>query len=175
MNNKEYNFTDNQLSALFNKYNKFKKSTDKRYSLSNEILYKLCREHIKHENKEEIEAKLLLIGRTYAASIERRKTKETKQYNNGDFIYDHIMKMFINENGITRLIKELDATITELNKEFDFNIGNVDKLLKIHKKLIDATFKYTKNEKRSLYSKYLHFHCPKAVYMYDSRAKSAIT
>src|SRR5438045_4112181 len=43
------------------------------WSLGNEVLYDLCREHPLHTTKEVVIAKILLIGRVYAAAIERRR------------------------------------------------------------------------------------------------------
>ena len=39
---------------------------------------------------------------------------------------------------------------------------------------MDAFKEMTGLEKRSLASKYLHFHCPEKFFIYDSRAKEAI-
>ena len=43
-----------------------------------------------------------------------------------------------------------------------------------HKFLMDAFTELTGLEKRSLASKYLHFHCPNKFFIYDSRARAAI-
>jgi hypothetical protein len=48
------------------------------WDLGNSVLYDLCRKHPSHKTADEILAKVWLIGRSYAASIERRKNvKET--------------------------------------------------------------------------------------------------
>ncbi len=49
--------------------------TDDIWALGNETLYKLCRDHPEHKNDKAIVAKIWLIGRSYAAAIERRKNK----------------------------------------------------------------------------------------------------
>lgn len=43
------------------------------WDLANEVLYSLCRVHPKHNRGDAIIAKVWLIGRSYAAAIERRK------------------------------------------------------------------------------------------------------
>ncbi len=43
------------------------------WDLSNEILYDMCRIYPEHDTHEKIIAKIWLIGRSYAASIERKK------------------------------------------------------------------------------------------------------
>jgi len=46
------------------------------WNLGNEILYQLCREYPDHKSPEVITAKIWLIGRSYAAAIERGRTVE---------------------------------------------------------------------------------------------------
>ena len=46
--------------------------------------------------------------------------------------------------------------------------------IEIHKRLQDLFLSFTGLEKRSLASKYLHFHFPNVFYIYDSRARRAI-
>ncbi len=54
------------------------------WNLGNEILYRLCREYPDHKSAEVITAKIWLIGRSYAAAIERgRKIEE-----DGDSFYE---------------------------------------------------------------------------------------
>lgn len=43
------------------------------WDLGNRVLYDLCQSHPEHTRDDEIVAKIWLIGRSYAASIERRK------------------------------------------------------------------------------------------------------
>ena len=40
--------------------------------------------------------------------------------------------------------------------------------------MMDVFYELTGLEKRSLASKYLHFHCPELFFIYDSRARTAI-
>lgn len=46
------------------------------WDLGNDVLYRLCKEYPHHKTEQEIIAKIWLIGRSYAAAIERRKTKK---------------------------------------------------------------------------------------------------
>lgn len=43
------------------------------WDLGNEVLYRLCATHSQHTDISAIVAKVLMIGRVYAAAIERRK------------------------------------------------------------------------------------------------------
>ena len=53
------------------------------WHISNEVLYDLCRKHPLHEERQVVLAKILLIGRAYAAAIERRKSYRNES--NEDF------------------------------------------------------------------------------------------
>jgi len=44
------------------------------WKFGNDILYKLCQDFPKHDTSSQIVGKIWLIGRSYAAAIERRKT-----------------------------------------------------------------------------------------------------
>jgi len=46
------------------------------WNLGNDVLYQLCKKYPEHKTPEEIAAKIWLIGRAYAAAIERRKNKD---------------------------------------------------------------------------------------------------
>jgi hypothetical protein len=54
------------------------------WNLGNEMLYQLCRNHPDHKSPEVITAKVWLIGRSYAAAIERGRTTEE----DGDRFYE---------------------------------------------------------------------------------------
>src|SRR4051812_44925252 len=48
-------------------------------AIGNRVLYNLCAQNPRHSLPEAIGAKVLLIGRTYAAAIERRKNVDPKR------------------------------------------------------------------------------------------------
>jgi hypothetical protein len=56
------------------------------WDLGNQVLYSLCQDHPGHDHGDAIVAKVWLIGRSYAAAIERRKnakdTGKTRRSNN---------------------------------------------------------------------------------------------
>ena len=47
--------------------------------------------------------------------------------------------------------------------------------LQVHNLVMGQFHEMTTKHNRSLASKYLHFHCPQAFYLYDNRAASTIT
>jgi serine/threonine protein kinase len=129
------------------------------WSLGNSILYDLCKRYPKHETEEQIIAKIWLIGRSYAASIERRKQKDDKK--NEDFYVNDVALKILNSN-IDQWIKEC------LTK------NSIQVYLETHKRVTDLYYDISGLEKRSLASKYLHFHLPEKFFIYDSRVLSSI-
>ena len=55
---------------------------------SNRILYHMCEEYPLHNDKDIIAGKIMIIGRTYAAAIERRDKKNTNSLNTERFYND---------------------------------------------------------------------------------------
>ncbi len=142
----------------------FEDFKNKKWMLGNNILYNLCEKYPKHNKKEEIRAKIWLIGRAYAASIERRRLKKRI---NDDF-YDYVTKEFIKFNKK----EKFDEKLSEI-KNSDFNKNILKLVLEVHYQLTKFFKELTGLEKRSLASKYLHFHVP-IFPIYDSRAKRSL-
>lgn len=141
---------------------KFKSRGDA-WSVGNDVLYKLCKDRPKHNDHREIIAKVWLIGRAYAAAIERRKNK--KQEN--DHFYEDTVAPMMEDSAI-------DDHLVTLENETEITDQNIKTILKTHKYLTDLFNRMTEFDKRSLASKYLHFHRPELFYIYDSRAVNAI-
>lgn len=137
------------------------------WDFGNQILYDMCSKNPKHKDENIIIGKIWLIGRAYAAAIERRKNAgETAE---GDDFYFKVVAPKIKE-----ISGELDRRIEALNKYDEINADNLIQVLNAHKFLTDVYYEITKLNKRSLASKYLHFHAPKMFYIYDSRADKSI-
>lgn len=129
------------------------------WDLGNRTLYDLCDTHPGHKTSAEIIAKIWLIGRSYAASIERRRN--ANQF--GDGFYEATVVPTIKKSGLDKWLMSVSS-------------DDVPNTIVVHKKLMDLFASITGGlEKRSLASKYLHFHRPDAFFIYDSRAKRAIT
>lgn len=129
--------------------------------LGNSVLYDLCRQHPGHCRDDEIIAKVWLIGRSYSASIERRRNaKDT-----GDRFYEQAVVEAMRSSPIDKWIAAVGPT----------EAPGCSASIAVHKKLMDLFCSITGLEKRSLASKYLHFHRPDAFFIYDSRARRAIT
>ncbi len=142
----------------------FNKTKSNKDNLSNGILYKMCADYPLHTNPEEIRAKILIIGRVYAAAIERRKKK---RHINDDF-YGEVVEEFVKFNEKVGF----DSKLSSL-KNKEFNEKNLKEIIGLHQELVNFFNKLTGLEKRSLASKYLHFHVP-IFPIYDSRASNTL-
>jgi hypothetical protein len=144
---------------------KYAKSDDI-WDFGNGILYNLCKKYPKHKEKEVILAKIWLIGRAYSASIERRKKKkgETEE----DYFYTGVVIPNIQKS-------QLDKKLYPLKSYRTINDQSIPHILGAHKYLVDLFTRISGLNKRSLASKYLHFHLPKLFYLYDSRAAYSIS
>src|SRR6185437_13387759 len=130
------------------------------WNLGNEVLYRLCEAHPAHKTSSEVVAKIWLIGRAYAAAIERRRDKPE---NKGDEFYE--------KDVIPKIIdSDIDMWIGKVPHDSD-PCGRL--ALQVHKRLTDLFYEITQMDKRSLASKYLHFHKRNAFLIYDSRADEA--
>lgn len=130
------------------------------WDLGNQTLYDLCKHHPLHEKHSEIIAKVWIIGRSYAAAIERRKPQNVVLDEN--FYIDKVAPK-IRRSGI-------DSWFDELRKYREINENSLPILLSTHLELTNLFNDISGLDKRSLASKYLHFHFPHLFYIYDSRA-----
>ncbi len=134
--------------------------TNKVGDLGNQVLYDLCSEHPFHKTDQEIVAKVWLIGRSYAAAIERCKNKSLNSP--GDVFYEKVVAPKIRNS-------EIDGWLTLLKSE-----PTPKNAIEIHYKLMALFREISGHQNRSLASKYLHFHQPDLFFIFDSRSMAAI-
>ena len=146
-------------------YKSYLNSTNSRWEYGNSVLYRMCEEEPEHKEIDVIVGKIWLIGRSYAAAIERRKNAVVV---GDDFYYDEVAPKLL------EIGPELDDRITKLRKSKGIILDDIKLVLSTHKFLMDIFYELTGLEKRSLASKYLHFHCPEKFFIYDSRARVGI-
>ena len=130
------------------------------WDLGNQVLYDVCSRHPKHKSQQEILAKVWLIGRSYAAALERRKNKSSDSV--GDLFYEDKVVPKIRNS-------EIDSWIGSFK-----NNSRPEEAIEAHFKLTNLFYEISELEKRSLASKYLHFHRPDLFFIFDSRAMKAI-
>lgn len=153
-------------NSIIQKYKEFLEKYDDVWGYGNSILYDMCENAPRHDRDDVIVAKIWLIGRSYSAAVERRKTKDGLS---GDEFYRIKVAPKIRE-----ISKELDGRIELLNDKKGDISGSIKEILETHLFLVNLLKEITEMEKRSFVSKYLHFHCPDMFFIYDSRARSAI-
>ncbi|MHC8950391.1 hypothetical protein [Sphingobacterium hungaricum] len=144
------------------------------WDLSNQVLYEMCKENFKHIDEQAILAKTFIIGRTYAAALERRQNGRNPIINpklvGDNFYLKYVLDVF------DKLDLDKDIEILKdfkINSVIDLTDEQIDKVLKVHYDLAMA-FSETNVVKRSFASKYLHFHLPNIYFIYDSRATESL-
>jgi len=131
------------------------------WDIGNQVLYDLCATYPNHSQDDVIIAKIWIIGRTYAAAIERRHSTDVAV---GDAFYETVVAPKIPSSRIDNWFR---AIVADHGDDVALSIETHDKVKKLFGEISGL-------EKRSLASKYLHFHFPKRFYIYDSRANKAI-
>ena len=137
------------------------------WNIGNQVLYDLCRRYPRHTVDSEIIAKIWLIGRAYSASIERGRGKAADSGLSNDRFYAEAVPKALRAS---RLDEKLGA-LAKLKETKESNVGPV---LDAHTHLVQLFQGLTNKSKRSLASKYLHFHRPDLFFIYDSRAVQGI-
>jgi len=133
------------------------------WDFANSILYKMCKENFEHKKIDKIVGKIMLIGRVYAAAIERRKNKSEE---NNYFYIEKVAPKFKNS--------ELDSHLKKLKLIDDLTEKDIPEILSLHGYLTNLIKELTEQDKRSFASKYLHFHLPHLFFIYDTRAVAAL-
>lgn len=158
---KDENFIQEQYK---NYANKVKNGEYKIWQFSHDILYDLCRNNSAHTDSGVVIGKTWLIGRSYAAALERNNKPI---HYDGDF-YQAVVAPLFEEIGT-----ELDEKLNKLRTYAAIEKSNVEEILAVHHWLVEKIEICTHTRKRSFVSKYLHFHLPQLFYIYDSRADGA--
>jgi hypothetical protein len=134
------------------------------WRLGNDVLYSLCSERPDHVRDDVIIAKFWLIGRAYAAAIERRKRSLYSDAGEGHPVGD---EFYIEKVAPRVRSSDIDVWFDELRREGN---GVTPTSVRIHKNLTELLHEISSLNKRSLASKYLHFHFEHKFFIYDSRA-----
>jgi hypothetical protein len=140
---------------------------DDPWRIGNQALYDLCQRYPHHTGDSEIVAKIWLIGRAYSASIERgRGTAVDSALSNDEFYTEAVPEAL--------RASRLDEKLEKLAKFKETKESSVGPVLDAHAHLVELFHGLTNKSKRSLASKYLHFHRPDLFFIYDSRAIQGI-
>ena len=132
---------------------------------TNKLLYEFCARNPLHADLGTIIAKVIVIGRVYAAAIERQRDSMTDL--EGDDFYFNRVGPLIRDSNIDQWIG--DAREAELGTEQGMQV-----MVEVHGRVTGLFRNISGKNKRSLASKYLHFHVPDLFYILDSRALASI-
>ena len=136
------------------------------WSFTDDALYRLCREHPDHSSLNSLNAKLWIIGRTYATGIERKVPTDGRQGGALTRLAKHMLSCRRSLDAIFGRLKTVAEPLSP------------DQLAVIaaeHGKFVGLLKPLLRREQspRAFASKYMHFHCP-AVPIYDSVAAGVI-
>ena len=136
-------------------YSNYLSNANSRWEYGNSVLYRMCKEQPEHKDIDVIVGKIWLIGRSYAAAIERRKNAVG---GGDDFYYDVIVTIY---HEIGHALFELIMSIPEedvkkyedkyCNVFFDDNGIDEEELVEDFGQSFDPTLE-TKSELRELLS-----------------------
>lgn len=128
----------------------------------------MCEEHPRHIQVGTVAGKVWLIGRSYAAAVERRTVPAGASHVSIEGFYkDQVAPALISSDIDQKL--DLVRQHTELSGE------SLLAVLDAHHHLVTVLRRFTHQDKRSLASKYLHFHAPMQVPIYDSVAATVMS
>src|SRR6218665_3716563 len=99
------------------------------WNLGNKVLYELCSKNFTHDTTEKILAKTLLIGRVYAAAIERRKNKSGINDN-----------FYLNTVAPTFKKSKLDRVLADLKKHKQISNKILPQIIDTHNYLTQLLF-----------------------------------
>jgi hypothetical protein len=136
------------------------------WGLVDQVLYGLCREHPGHDDLRTVTAMLALVGRVYAAGLERRVTPPPGQ-----------QAIVVIAHHVLRHGAEVDAIIQALHsvrEPLDFQ--SMGLIVEQHGHLNRLLQKVATDGKapRSFSSKYLHFHNP-VIPIYDEYTRQSLS
>jgi len=127
------------------------------WDFGNKVLYDLCRKHPQHSDASIAAAKIWLIGRSYAAAIERRRLVTP-----GNFYRERVAPALVKS--------KIDEKLLTVRSIGPLSERTFQAVVETHKYVTDLFSSISGQEKRSLASKYLHFHAPKMFFIFDSEA-----
>jgi hypothetical protein len=140
----------------------------KRWSIANDTLYSLCQTYPSHDNIEATVAKLWIIGRTYNAQIERRKTSsEHKQQDRENGGIYHVVANALKHSNF-------DQHLNQLSNLQTVDEGNLIYILSAHEQFMRLMIPHLNQRNTSFASKYLHFHFPKLFFILDKIAEQSL-
>lgn len=153
------------MTFAIEKYRRAVSDYERFWRATDQALYDLCRHHPAHDDKAGVNAKLWIIGRTYATGIERKIPATGKQGGSMSQLADHLLKH-------TRQVDDIFGRLRRLAEPLDPD--RLRSILDLHGRFIALIQPVVRRNQspRSFASKYMHFHNP-AVPIIDTYADAA--
>ena len=128
-----------------------------------EWLYALCAAS-GHASREDVMAKITIVGRTYSAGLERHVVLQDEQEDRLAVAADHLAVRW----------RDIDSWLARLTPATgELTPGRLFDVVEVHGLFTSLVAEICRASPRSFSSKYLHFHCPD-VPVYDSYATAAL-
>jgi hypothetical protein len=116
------------------------------------ILLKACADQPLHQDISEVFAKVTLINRAYRANLQMAGTN----------VEEKLAKLLVEE--------EFDKVISSIAAMGKFRSEIVDEVVAVHEKFVLLTYRLTKQIENSFCAKYLGFHFPRTIPIFDNYA-----
>lgn len=127
----------------------------------NRMLYDAVEGNPSNINQSQIVGKLMLIGRTYSASVERRRV-------NGQVKDDRQALEVVIAAAEAIAQSQVESLLSAIGVDERLTLARVSEAARIHLEMCNALAKANGRENSSLASKYLHFHRPHFFPIVDS-------
>jgi hypothetical protein len=150
-----------QIKDFIQAYRNVDRNVDDYYYFKHidQAILTACRKNPHHNDESEVFAKIALVNRTYGANLDRylgRAGKDSEW---------RLAERFVHE--------KIDNKLLPLKDIRRFNRNSIDTIVQTHEKLLKVTYSITKKTQNSFCSKYLSFHFPKIVPIFDSYSYTA--
>lgn len=129
------------------------------YEPLDQAIFNACRKMQRHTNKNEVFAKIALVNRTYGANFGRYLGRA------GKYPEWRLAEKFVRG--------KIDDLLLPLKSIGHFNRNSIDTIVRTHEKLVTVTYSITKRTENSFCSKYLSFHFPKIIPIFDFYSSDA--
>ena len=134
------------------------KRTGGKYSFKylDEAIYGLCKKYPAHLNEEQVFAKIVLVNNVYRTNIHMSKSEAEWK----------LAGYYVKE--------KIDKYLSPLKDIKQFNQDTSEKIINTHGELMRITKRALGRNEVSFCSKYLNFHFPNIIPIYDSRANKSV-
>jgi hypothetical protein len=147
-------------------YERCRKYREANWALLDEVLYRLCADHPSHLSRDAVNAKVTVIGRTYATGIERMVPSDRTQASSMDKVARLLHSRGAEIDHVVKRLGQLSEPLT---------VDSLRAVVEEHGRVVAILKNVVRPNRtpRSFASKYLHFHTP-IVPVYDSYAAKAL-